>query len=1171
MRKKELLRIIEKAAKDERTELDLSNKGLTVLPPEIAQLTNLTELNLSSNQLTALPPEIGQLTNLRELNLYDNRLTALPPEIGQLTNLMKLDLLMNQLTALPPGIGQLANLWVLYLHGNQLAMLPPVIGQLTNLTELNIIGNRLTALPPEIGQLTNLTELNLYSNQLTALPPEIGQLTSLTTLDLCDNQLTALPPEIGQLTSLTGLDVSGNKLTALPPEIGQLTSLTGLDVSGNKLTALSPEIGQLTNLTELNLYVNQLTALPPEIGQLTNLTELNLYGNQLTALPPEIGQLTDLRELSLYSNQLTALPPEIGQLTNLTELSLSYNKLTALPPEIGQLTNLTTLNLGGSRLTALPPEIGQLTNLTELYLWGNQLTALPPEIGQLTSLTELNLSVNQLTELPPEIGQLTNLTWLDLRGNRLTTLPPELGQLTNLMSLRLDGNPLTSPPPEIVEQGTQAVLAYLREQLEASRRQWVSKLLVVGEGGVGKTALLRALRGEPFDPELPTTHGIRIEPLELEHPTEADVTMQLNAWDFGGQEIYHATHQFFLTTRSLFVLAWNARHGYEQGKLYYWLDAIQARAPESPVVLVATHIDERDADLPLAELRARYPQIVAHCEISNKTGEGVEELRQALTEAAAGLPLMGETWPASWLNAAEAIRAREEKHITPQALWEIMAAHGVSGDSAGILAQWLHELGDILYFQDDEELCDLVILKPQWVTEYISQVLESEEVIGRLGIFTRAHMRQLWGDLPPVMQDHFLRLMEQFDLSYRTLENQDISLVVERLPLDPPDYAGQWDGIRETQPCREISMRFKLNTIPAGIPTWFIARSHRFTTHTHWRTGALFADSREEPRHLALAQALPHERYVQLTVRGPCPYSFFALLKDGIEVTLQRFPGLQIERMMPCPGHNGQPCEHEFNYDHLQKAIERDPPIRHLQCPISYELVSVPGLLFGLHWRTQDAILSRLDAMEAASVCRHGELLELLQREFTKSFRREQSKIDSYCPNVFVLRPRDTSRLVRAIAGGKIDLQLYCQAPGCWHPTQEGGLYQIDDPANWIKATAPYIRKMVAVLKYAAPLAGPWVAVAWPAYSDMFKNDIKLMTELVKKMPDLKKAREVGLADAVGETLDPERAGGAALRALRQLLDEKDPQQHWGGLKKVLTPEGHYLWLCEHHREEYAK
>jgi Leucine-rich repeat (LRR) protein len=113
----------------------------------------------------------------------------------------------------------------------------------------------------------------------------------------------------------------------------------------------------------------------------------------------------------------------------------------------------------------LTPEIGELSNLQVLYLWGNDLTSLPPEIGQLTNLRELNLGVNALTSLPPEIGQLVNLQTLDLGGNALTSLPAEIGQLTNLRELNLHTNPLESPPPEIVEQGLDAIMAYLREQM----------------------------------------------------------------------------------------------------------------------------------------------------------------------------------------------------------------------------------------------------------------------------------------------------------------------------------------------------------------------------------------------------------------------------------------------------------------------------------------------------------------------------------------------------------------------------------------------------------------------------------------------------------------------------------------------------------------------------------
>jgi len=41
--------------------LDLSNQGLTEIPVEICQLTNLTQLHLSGNNLNTLPSEIGQL------------------------------------------------------------------------------------------------------------------------------------------------------------------------------------------------------------------------------------------------------------------------------------------------------------------------------------------------------------------------------------------------------------------------------------------------------------------------------------------------------------------------------------------------------------------------------------------------------------------------------------------------------------------------------------------------------------------------------------------------------------------------------------------------------------------------------------------------------------------------------------------------------------------------------------------------------------------------------------------------------------------------------------------------------------------------------------------------------------------------------------------------------
>jgi internalin A len=149
-----------------------------------------------------------------------------------------------------------------------------------------------------------------------------------------------------------------------------------------------------------------------------------------------------------------------------------------------------------NQLTSLPPEIGQLTNLQELYVEANQLSSLPSEIGQLTNLRLLWLHYNQLPSLPPEIGQLTSLQRLSLQYNPLQRLPPDMGNLTNLTcsycSLYLDKTTVISPPSEVVEQGTVAILEYLRHQmyLRQQREIQVLHFIISGAAGVSLVTML---------------------------------------------------------------------------------------------------------------------------------------------------------------------------------------------------------------------------------------------------------------------------------------------------------------------------------------------------------------------------------------------------------------------------------------------------------------------------------------------------------------------------------------------------------------------------------------------------------------------------------------------------------------------------------------------------------
>ncbi len=356
--------------------------------------------------------------------------------------------------------------------------------------------------------------------------------------------------------------------------------------------------------------------------------------------------------------------------------------------------HLIGLDLSGSGITQLPREIGKLANLQSLYLYNNRLTQVPVELGQLAKLEVLYLGNNQLTQVPVELGQLANLRWLDLSNNRLTQVPRELGQLANLQHVSLVGNPhLLTPPPEIVAKGTRAILAFLRELLRGSVDRYEAKLLLVGEGGTGKSSLLRALQGRTFDAHLDTTHGIELNRLSLPHPRLPEQPLTLNTWDFGGQDIYHATHQFFLTKRSLYLVAWNARLGAIQGKLDYWLDTIRVLAPDAPVLLVATHIDERAPDLNVQQYRAAYPQIVDVLYVSSKTGERIEKVKETLAQHASALPLVGQPWPLSWVKVEQALLARPEHHIDDRMYFGLckskkVQAEMAQGRWAGICMTW---------------------------------------------------------------------------------------------------------------------------------------------------------------------------------------------------------------------------------------------------------------------------------------------------------------------------------------------------------------------------------------------------------------------------------------------------------------------------------------------------
>jgi internalin A len=651
-------------------------------------------------------------------------------------------------------------------------------------------------------------------------------------------------------TGATELALGGMNLSEVPESIAYLTNLQVLYLVSNQLMSLPESIGQLTNLQTLDLSLNKLTRLPKSIGQLTNLHALDLSGNQLTRLPKNIGQLTNLHELSLSENQLTRLPKSIGQLTNLHELDLNWNQLMILPETTAQLTNLRILDLGFNKLMSLPESIAQLTNLQVLYLVSNQLMSLPESITQLTNLQELHLSDNQLINLPESISQLTNLQWLDLHGNDGLNLPTEiLGPTWQDVSSK---KALPTKPQEILDY-------YFR--LRGGKRPLnEAKLILVGYGDVGKTSLVNRLVHKTFDKASKKTEGIQITHWPIQLNGNEDV--RLNIWDFGGQEIMHATHQFFLTQRSLYILVLSGRQGHEDSDAEYWLNLIQSFGKESPVIIVLNKIKDHSFDVNRRGLKQKFPDIKDFIETDCETGIGIDKLNQAIERETDRLKHLRDAFPSSWFGIKDKLAAMTENFITFERYRSLCNELGeTDGTSQNSLASFLHSLGIILNYNDDPRLQDTHVLNPHWVTKGIYTILNAETLANKKGELNVCDFATILDptDYPSERHSFLFELMRKFELCVRFPDDEGRYLIPQLLDKQQPPEAEIF------VPTECLNFQYHYTSLPEGLLPRFIIRTYILSTdQPRWRTGVIL----EFEGNRALVKADVQDKRVYISVTG---------------------------------------------------------------------------------------------------------------------------------------------------------------------------------------------------------------------------------------------------------------------------------------------------------------
>lgn len=459
-------------------DLKIANNGLNgPLDPSISQLNQLEVLDMQSNTLTSLPDSLAELIRLRVLNITDNKFKSLPFE--RLRNLPLTELLAakNQLTGtlVYAEVDELPHLQILDVTANAL-------------TNLDVSGTL---------RLPSLHQLSCSANRLIELP-DLGPWVSLLTLAAEDNNIGVIPEGFVTLTKIKNVNFSGNNLKTLDDRIGGMDSLDVFRISANPLrekkfsgmatddlkralkVRMAPEEVEKDTDGEGDFYSALGTPpLSPRPGSSDWPVKaggiLDRSNTQSHSLNPvaaaHIAGSTAIVTLELHHNMFKEIPASIAFFAaTLTNLSLAHNELTSdtfLKDEL-DLPALKELNLSSNTFNSLQPLMQHLLapSLERLDISFNRLSHLPPLRPHFPKLVHLLASHNTIKELSPE--SIRGLRFLDCSSNELNSLNARIGLLGGeggLKTLDVSGNRFRVPKYTVLEKGTEATLAWLRDRI----------------------------------------------------------------------------------------------------------------------------------------------------------------------------------------------------------------------------------------------------------------------------------------------------------------------------------------------------------------------------------------------------------------------------------------------------------------------------------------------------------------------------------------------------------------------------------------------------------------------------------------------------------------------------------------------------------------------------------
>lgn len=275
------------------------------------------------------------------------------------------------------------------------------------------------------------------------------------------------------------------------------------------------------------------------------------------------------------------------------------------------------------------------------------------------------------------------------------------------------------------------------------------------------------------------------------------------------------------------------------------------------------------------------------------------------------------------------------------------------------LSGYLHDLGVCLHFQEDPLLKKTVILKPKWGTDAVYKVLDNQQVIKNFGKFTKSDLASIWSDDDyAIMHDELLQLMINFKLCYKIPDKQNQYIAPQLLSLNSPDY--DWDENNN------LILKYTYEFMPKGILTQFIVLIHQLIYEQKyvWRNGVILSKDNTQAEVIEYYD----KREVKIRVAGDHKRDLLTIVTHELDKLHQSFNRLKCHKLIPC---NCEVCKgsqnpHFYKFESLKRRIADSIP--EIECDISYQKVSVLGLIYDVMVQEKPATSEKPDYLPLSSV-----------------------------------------------------------------------------------------------------------------------------------------------------------------------------------------------------------